>query len=322
MSQGATKKTMIRPVVGQSAPSYHGNGISSDAMPMMFIGGGDRRSEERIQYLRRSIETEPTRKVRIEMKPKKVIETNLEFTKKEKKTIWYTKKELNEMLGANKELIQMSRKNPDADVCMRGLEDMMSIRASLNKKERRNGVLHAVLEEQKKQQAEDMPNPEKLRKRSKNASKESVKRALQFAHMDARAASCEEGFESSCGSLSIPDVKKDICCSDDATIATMTTATTMTTCSTTSTFESNFRRRGGVDSVVQQPNTPTRSSSHSSNMLPTSVFIDTSGVVVDRKAKKIVLRPKEPLSSSSHRSSSGRNRIPNGSGRGRIPGGL
>ena len=314
--------TMIRPIVGQTAPSYHGNGISSDAMPMMFIGGGDRRSEERIQYLRRSIETEPTRKVRIELKPKKVIEMDLELSKKEKKTVWYTKKELNEMLGSNKELLQMSRRNPEVNLCTRGLEDMMSIRASLNKKERRNGVLHAVLEEQKKQQAENMPNPEKLRKRSKNASKESVKRALQFAHMDARAASCEDDFDSSCDSLSLPEVKKDnYCCSDDATIATMTTATTMTTCSTTSTFESNFRRRGGVDSVVQQPNTPRRSSS-SSNMPPINVFIDTSGVVVDRKAKKLVLRPKEPLSTSSHRSNSGRSRISTAGRRGSTQAGL
>lgn len=313
---------MIRPVVGHSAPGYHGNGISADAMPMMYIGGGDRRSEERIQYLRRAVETEPTRQVRIEAKPRTVIESKLELSKKEKKTIWYTRKELSDMLGSNKELIQLSRKKPEADVCTRGLEDMMSIRASLNKKERRNGVLHAVLEEQKKQQAENIPNPEKLRKRSKNASKESVKRALQFAHIDARTAACDDGIDSRCGSLSLPDFnKKDICCSDDATVATMTTATTMTTCSTTSTFESNFRRRGGVDSVVQQPNTPSRSSS-CPDMPPMSVVIDTSGIVADRKAKKLVLRPKEQLNTSGHRSTSGRNRIPSGSGRGRTQGGL
>ena len=198
------------------------------------------------------------------------------------------------MLNSNKELIQASRKNPDADVCTRGLEDMMSIRASLNKKERRNAVLHAVLEEQKRQKAENMPNPEKLRKRSKNASKESLKRALQFAHMDARAAaSNDEGFDSSCESLSLPEVSKKIVSCDD-TVATMTTATTM---STASTFETTFRRRG-VDSVVQQPNAPRQSSASLSSRMPPTIIIDTSGVsndlVVDRKAKKLVLCPRVP----------------------------
>lgn len=304
--------TMIRPVVGQSAPTYHGNSISSGSMPMMFIGGGDRTSEERIQYLRKSVEIAPTRSVRIEKTPRKVVESNLEISKKEKKTIWYTKKELGEMLNSNKELIQASRKNPTLDVCTRGLEDLMSIRASLNKKERRNNVLHAVLEEQKRQTAESIPNPEKLRKRSKNASKESVKRALQFAHMDARAAGddCVSSNSdlSSTSSVSFPEVKKGLSC--DETVATMTTATTM---STASTFGSNFRRRG-VDSVVQQPNTPRQSTG--SSKPPTSVFIDTnSGIVVDRKAKKLVLCPKEPSSASAHRSStSGHSRISSGSG--------
>ena len=202
------------------------------------------------------------------------------------------------MLESNKELIQTSRKNPEADLCTRGLEDMMSIRASLNKKERRNSVLHAVLEEQKRQLAENMPNPEKVRKRSKNASKESLKRALQFAHMDARAAANNaDSFDSSGSSLSLPEVnKKRISCDD-----TVTTATTAATMSTASTFETTFRRRG-VDSVVQQPNAPRQSksfsSSSSSPKMPPTIIIDTRGVsgglVVDRKAKKLVLCPKIP----------------------------
>lgn len=284
---------MIRPVVSQAPSSYHGNSIASDSMPMMFIGGGDRRSEERIQYLRKAVETEPTRRVRFEKSPKNLVLSNLELSKKEKKTIWYTKKELGAMLESNKELIQMSRKHPEADVCTRGLEDMMSIRASLNKKDRRNSVLYAVLDEQKRQKAEDTPNPEKLRKRSKNASKESLKRALQFAHMDARAATNnEDSFDSSCGSLSYPEVNKKGISYDDGTVVTMTTATTM---STASTFESTFRRRG-VDSVVQQPNAPRQSSSYSSPRMPPTIIIDTSGVSggLERKTKKLVLCPKIP----------------------------
>ena len=313
MSQlsGNPKLTMIRPVVGQSAPTYHGNSISSVGMPMMFIGGGDRRSEERIQYLRKAVESEPTRAVRFEIKPKKVVVSETELSKKEKKSIWYTKKELKEMLESNKDLIQASRKNSSADVCIRGLEDMMSIRASLNKKERRNAVLNAVLEEQKKQQAENMPNPEKIRKRSKNASKESVKRALQFAHMDAKAAnSSDDSHCLSCDTSCFLEIsKKEISCDD--TVATMTTATTATTVSTTSTFESTFRRRG-VDSVVQQPDAPRYPTSP--NKPPTNVFIDkNSEVMVDRKAKKLVLCPKEPLTGSNHRSSSS-GRLPVGSG--------
>ena len=280
---------LIRPVVGRAAKSYHGNAISSDSMPMMFIGGGNSLSEARIKQLRKSVEEAPKRAVRINRKPTHEIESTVELSKKDKKIIWYSKKELGEMLSANKELLHASRKNPNAGLCVRGLEDMMSIRASLNKKERRNAVLNAVLEEQKRQQAEKTPNPEKLRKRSKNASKESVKRALQFAHMDARAVNSDDSFSSdTCDfddSYSFPEVKKNF--SSDETV---TTVTTMTTMSTISTFESNFRRRGGVDSVVQQPNTPRQSSG--TMKPPVNFIIDTSGIVVDRKAKKLVLCPK------------------------------
>lgn len=293
---------MIRPVVGQAAPNYHGNSISANSMPMMFLGGGDKKSDERIQYLRKSVETQ--RAVRFSTKiVSRAIDSEIELGKKEKKGIWYTKKELGEMLAKNKEIIQLSRKNPSADFCMRGLEDMMSIRASMNKKERRNTVLHAVLEEQRRQKSDEVSNPEKLRKRSKNGSKESVKRALQFAHMDARAALNGSDYQSnddeSLYFTDFPECKKETSW-DDCTIATMTTATTVSTVSTVSTastFGTSSSRRRTVESVVQQPNAPRPSSCDP----PMNVIIDTTGFSLDRKPKKLVLCPKEPLTNSSHR---------------------
>jgi len=57
-------------------------------------------------------------------------------------------------------------------------------------------------------------------------------------------------------------------------------------------------------------------------MLPTDVFIDTSGVSVDRKVKKLSVLPKEPIATSNHRSGIGRNRITTGSSRATTQGGL
>jgi hypothetical protein len=229
--------------------------------------------------------------VRIVDKPK-VHRFSWELSKKEKKTVWYTKKDLKEMLESNRELIQLSRKSPELDTCTRGLEDMMSIRANIAKKERIKTVLHAVLEEQKRQKTEESTNPEKLRKRSKNGSKESIKRSLIFAHKDAKAVfeSVDDSFNSSIESLSIPEAMKKVPSSDES-VMSATTATTCTTFSTASTFDSSFRRRA-VESVVQQPHAPRRSASPKTNMPPTSV-------IVDHKCKRIVLSA--PKSGSGHR---------------------
>jgi hypothetical protein len=282
---------MITASVGNAAPSYRGNSISSDSMPMMWLSGGDTRSDKRIKFLRDTVET--TRAVRIKEKPK-VHSFSWELSKKEKKTVWYTKKDLKEMLESNRALIQLSRKSPGLDTCTRGLEDMMSIRANIAKKERIKTVLHAVLEEQKRQKAEESRNPEKLRKRSKNGSKESIKRSLIFAHKDAKAVfeAGEDIFNSSMESFSIPEsmMKKVPSCDDS--VMSATTATTSTTFSTVSTFDSSFRRRA-VESVVQQPHAPKRGASPKANMPPTSV-------IIDHKCKRLVLSA--PKSGSGHRS--------------------
>ena len=111
------------------------------------------------------------------------------LTDEEREKIWYTKKEIQAMRTESKDFVRDQKLKVDSDsFSIRGLEDAVSMRASVERKARKAAVLHCVLNEQRRQLNQGAIDLEKLRRKCKLASKESLKLALQLAEQDRDAA--------------------------------------------------------------------------------------------------------------------------------------
>jgi hypothetical protein len=128
-----------------------------------------------------------------------------DLTHVDKDGLWYTKQEIMAITKENNELSKLTTRrrfhmdgnddkiNGDDDEskqededCLRGLETLVSMRASLTKRFQRNAVRQAVLDEQRRQRIKGILDADLIRKLSRTHSKESRELALLMGKADAQ----------------------------------------------------------------------------------------------------------------------------------------
>jgi hypothetical protein len=133
-----------------------------------------------------------------------------DLTVVDKEGLWYTRQEIMAITKENNELSKMTTRkrfhmddgdNDDDDDnndsnkngdCLRGLETLVSMRASLTKRFQRNAVRQAVLDEQRRQRIKGLLDADLIRKLSRTHSKESRELALLMGKADAEELQQQE----------------------------------------------------------------------------------------------------------------------------------
>jgi hypothetical protein len=120
------------------------------------------------------------------------------LTKQEQRTLWYQKKDYirfgNNDRAKAKDYRFAKRNGTESEVEVRGLESQLSLRASVDARNRREAGRNAVLKEQARQRKQDPmmpPNPHLIRKASLAATKSSRVLGYNLAKLDSVAANVQ-----------------------------------------------------------------------------------------------------------------------------------
>lgn len=154
-------------------------------VPMAWIKGTDSSSRETISMFRQE-KHEKKMRVRFCDLPE-LFESTFVLTADDYCRLWHTKKEIrNIRKDAERTIRKMNKDMMESErFSSRGLEDLLSRRASIERKGRKRAVLYAVLKEQSRQLRQQCTNSFKIQQRSEQASLESRNVALQLARQDA-----------------------------------------------------------------------------------------------------------------------------------------
>jgi len=155
-------------------------------MPMAWLKATDPVIKETMESFRRR---HRSKRVKFNCDEECEHDNALIVTDEEREFVWYTRREIHSMRTGAKEMVREKKVTRESEsFSLRGLEDAASVRTSIEKKARKAAVLHSVLNEQERQMRLGAVDAEKLRRKSRMASKESVKIALRFAEQDAGEA--------------------------------------------------------------------------------------------------------------------------------------
>lgn len=156
-------------------------------VPMAWLKGEELRLKENAGEI---ITFERKRRVRFCLHANQVIEPEMQsISDAERDEIWYTSRDLTIFTKYHRNIANQARtlrkKGSDLDeLCTRGLETYLSVRAEIDAKARKVSVKQAVLEEQRRQREEGINDVDKLRKKSRAASKKSRRLARELAELD------------------------------------------------------------------------------------------------------------------------------------------